>query len=266
MPEPHEQFKSMGFTTAATDGVTYDVLMTFHFGTSNAQRGACNRRHEVRLMVARDDSGELQADVTWHADFGATIRNTSDPPEPLDLTGIGCANQADIQGQSASNKLIAVGTGPADPGLVMYYPWRQSTRPATLGVQGVFLMNTPDLMTACKDMQCSANVPTGAKGASIFGQFSNTFGIRNPAQTGNFCTDALGEDLMDCAAQGAVPQYLRPGINLTFQSQSVNDSIVNGPGYGSVFDGWYTVSLNPPSGNASRSNSVELEQSIQGPN
>lgn len=262
--EPHEQFKTAGFTTAAVGGTVLDWYFTIHFGTSNAQRGACNRFHEVRVAVANDQTGELLADVTWHADFGATIRNTG-APTPLDLSGLGCPNQADIQNQSASNKLVPVTpTGANDPELVMYYPWRQAERSGVLGIAGVFLMNTTDAIAVCHTMTCDQNILTGAKGTERFMQYSSDFGLRNPAATGTFCTNVTAEFLMTCTLQGAVPQYVNPNANITMPNLSINGGIVNGPGYSNVFDAWYTVVPDPE--NPVQSNSLELEQSIQSPN
>jgi hypothetical protein len=253
MGEPHGQFKSVGYEW---DGLHW--YFTIHFGTSNAQRGACNRYHEVSVSVYHPN-GTQYAELTWMGDFGATIRNTGEPT-PLDLSGLGCPDQNAIQAVSAGNKLVPVGSSINDPALVMYYPWRIDTAGNVLGITGNFLLNTPDAMAICSDMSCSQNVVTGAKGTTYFFQAGSGFGIHShlAGATGVFYTNATGTQIVAPGTPGAVRQYLAPGFSHNHTYVTDQGSVVSGAGFDDGMNNWYTVDTS----NTLQGNIKEMQDSI----
>ncbi len=254
--EPEPQFKS-----AFWEYNGWHWYLTIHFGTSDAQRGACNRYHETSIAVARP-GGPVQAELTWMADFGATVRNTSSPEAPLDLSGLGCPDQALIEQQTYANKLVPVGALD-DPSLVLYYPWRSSIAGNILGVLAHFLMNTPDAMAICSDMKCSQNIVTGNSGTLRFVQPQAGFGIdaSKAAATGVFYTDSYGLRVLPAGAPGAVRQYIAPGLNALHPYVGDNGGMVTGPGYDDLFTNRYKATFESQQGN-----SQQLERQVQGVN
>jgi hypothetical protein len=85
-----------------------------------------------------------------------------------------------------------------------------------LGLVGTFLINQIDPMVICNTDVCSQGVTTGFSGSNRFLDGTG-FGIRAGTQnSGTFYTDALGLRLLSAGAAGAVKQYIKPGVNLTW--------------------------------------------------
>ena len=243
MPEPHGQEKNVVTTHEAVGGHPYDLFVATHMGTTNALRGCTNRYHEVRIALAETaaNGGQLLANVTFMADFGRSIKNTTHEvimctPDQHLIPDIGA-------------KLHPVGSGLDDPGLVFYYPWRANVGASPRsGVSGNYVLNTQDIATFCSDLNCTTNITSGAPGMQMFFQALSGFGFSasQAGASGNFCTDAHATVLVDCGSAGAVPQYIAPGLEVVLRYVGDNGNAISGTGHWNAMEGRFTTVYDPP--------------------
>ncbi len=199
------------------------VLATTHFGTAHPEGAVCQRFHWNNWQFVQN--GEVVADITFLADFGAARKNDTNQ-----LLNHSCPNpdtgqmmtQEDIARVSYGVRLNPVGTsGP------FYYPWRMDTRGVTrvIGFEGAgYTVNTPTVVAACKDMQCNERVMIGGHGAWAMVAFGNGFGVKDVGNNGYFYTNKYGTEKVDANHPEAVRQYVKPGVNISLAKLSDNHS------------------------------------------
>jgi hypothetical protein len=243
-PEPHGQEKNAVTTARATNGREYDVFAGTHMGTTNAVRGCTNRHHEVRIALAETaaNGGALLANVTFMADFGRSVKNTTHEV-------IMCTPDQHLI-PDVGGKLHPVGSSVGDPGLVFYYPWRADLGASPRsGLTASYVLNTQDIATFCSDTNCTTAIPSGAPGMQMFIQFLRGFGFSalQAGASGNFCTDPYATVLVDCGSAGAVPQFIAPGLEVELVYVGDNGNAVTGTGFWNPQEGRFVTVYDPES-------------------
>lgn len=203
--EPHVGFKSYVFD----DGQGHQWLITHHFGTGSVKR-ACVRFHTVDVAVADKSSGELLADIHLMGDFGKSVVNKTGEP----LTPSSCPDQAAAPTAEGSHGLRMIPVATRDS--VGYEPWRLGDSANILGFKSAGLtFNTPQGAVICNDVTCDEPVATGSSGVFRFLSFATGLGFTAGDHTGEFYTDVYGKTLLSVGQEGAVRQYIKPGINIS---------------------------------------------------
>jgi hypothetical protein len=246
MEEGHAGFK----TYVVDDRSGHRWLINHHFGTGSIRR-ACARFHTLEFAVRDKSTNTLLADIRFMADFGPSVVNTTQEP----LRPAECPDQAKEAETSKGVRQIPVGTREANP----YEPWRPDHEHTVFGLDGSFVVNTPEGVVICNDVTCDAptNGPTNTMGVFRFLMFSGPFGIKAGANTGTFYTDPMGTQLLQADSPGAIKQYVQPGTNAVFVDMAVDEECY-------PTDMWraqYVCSKEP-----SIQRSMSLEESIIAPN
>lgn len=204
MSEPHAGFKVYVVTGEDNPGVRGCVVQ--HFGTGSIAR-ACARFHSFELVFFRERDNTLLADVQFMADYGMSLHGDSIPP--VALTPPNCPTQSSVQSQTHGQRQIVSNTGNTG-----YEPWRCDEAGNILGIVGCPTINTRDPIVVCGNIP-ACSVPfvfPDRGGASRFvGTTHFSLDPNKAKATGQFCTNPAATALLDCAAAGAVPQYIAPG-------------------------------------------------------
>jgi concanavalin A-like lectin/glucanase superfamily protein len=200
--EGHQGFKSYAFD----DGQGRRWLLSHHMGTGSIAR-ACNRYHEVGIVVASSSTGEILADVKLMGDFGKAVSNLTQEP----LTPPNCPNQAALSDADGSNGKRQL---PMASNFVGYEPWMLDGGANIVGLKSFSLVfNTKTPITACNDLTCSQPFTSSInKGNIRFFNFAAGFGIVAGANTGTFYTNGKGTVLMSAGQTGAVRQYVKASL------------------------------------------------------
>lgn len=207
MVEPHAGFKVYVFR----DPGGRDWMILHHQGTTGAAR-ACVAHHTLDVTVKQ--GGAVVADIHLMANFGRAVENTTDAAV--------CATAPD--GTTGIRKL------PVLPTAFGYEPWRVGSpigKPLTAGnVLGFapanLTFNTLNPQTSCVDLACATVAPntdasTGgpSRGTLRILTVNTGLGFTSGANVGAFCTDAMAQTVVDCAAPGATAQYVQPGLSFS---------------------------------------------------
>ncbi len=247
--ERHEGFK--GFAVR-DEGANLGWYVSIHSETGVIDR-ACARFHTVVIAVTSLKTGELQAELGYKGDFGATKSNQNNNP----LVNKTCTDprnsqqvtQEQIATQTKANKRLRVFTNGNDPG--GYEQWDGGVN-KNLGFSfwgddgmgnglGIDIRNPA---TGCADNTCVDRVFTGSGADQRTIQFSNlrlryTSAIdqankQQGEKPGYFWTDLYGNPLavgVKAGDPGTIRQFIKPGL----------DTAVNGEGLQGGFhneDAW----------------------------
>jgi hypothetical protein len=184
MAEPH-----VGYKVFVVDTPPVRWLIVAHLGSSGPGR-LCARFHSLHIAARDLVTGELLADTHRLADFGAAKRH----PSGEALAPAACPTQA--QDAAGSSGVRMFGDG--------YEPWRVDMRSDVTGVDLTGLVIHTSMAMTQLDAAGSL-VATGRAGT--YRALTLPQATIRPGP-GAFCTDPYARAIIDCAAPGAVAQYV----------------------------------------------------------
>lgn len=196
----NEGYKVFGWN----DG-NYVWFVTLHQGGSGQGR-VCARYHDMAVAVFDSTTRERLVEVYFLGDFGpAEISGSNDPFYPVACPG----QHAAASGSNGVRKIPTVDTGGLQS---LYEAWRLSDWSNQFGLDpgeitfNVNPLNIPD------DNQAASFTITGQVGDRRSMIYHAPFGFHNPPNTGQFCTNSYGTQVLDCEEPNAVIQYINPSI------------------------------------------------------
>lgn len=236
--ELHVGFK--GFAVRQ-EGTNLGWYVNIHSETGVVSR-ACARFHTVVVAVTDLKTGQLQAELGYKGDFGATKSNQDNNPTvdvscPVNPRTGQLESQAQIANQTNASKRLRVFNGDNDRG--GYEQWDGGLS-KSLGMSfgglgmGIDIRNPA---TGCNDMSCTAAKVTGSEADLRTIHFNNlkvrytreieAQDLRDGTRDGYFWTDLYGDPLPADKAPGdpgTIRQFIRPG----FESAGSNTGGLSG--------------------------------------
>lgn len=212
MTEAHPGFKSYHVITG-----DQEWFFTQHFQTASIA-GVCNPDHELQIAEKTVVTNVLNVNLNLVGDFGFSKDNQS----LTRLSPPACPNQG-VGSNSEGERLFVVNTDPGGP--TFYEPWRTGSMGSVLGLSGAITFNTLDPGVACDSLNCQM-VSTGLSGSHRYVQPNRNFGVTAGASD-NFCSDPMGNTILTCGPTSSVKQFIKLGINITWNYQTDNFFIDN---------------------------------------
>jgi hypothetical protein len=214
-------FKVLVLDVMADDGRELSLMFTAHLD-SLTERRLCERFHTLDLAVADKRTGELLMRTHMLADTGY-------PVDGGDLTTrikpAACPEVASLTGTNGRRNINALAKG-------AYESWQYDLAHARAlpFIGAVTLLQEVPLTVIGGERDRDGFYtaerliyePTPQMGASRHLQFSGArFGIdARSGAWGTFCTDRYARARVDCGTQGALVQYVKPGLHFTIRNDN----------------------------------------------
>jgi hypothetical protein len=240
----------VGFKVYVFDDLNgrYRYRILHHFGTAGQAR-ACAEFHTVEVVIKDLTTGAIVADVRFMGDYGESRNTDTNVP----LTPSQCPDQA---ATSTGTGVRLIPVGPTGTG---YEPWRFDQTGNVLGMLGGFTINTGDQITHCNDNACSAVTVRNdiVSGTARFWTDAD-LGWVAPRHSldGRFCTDAMAMAVVDCAASGALPQFVALGFSINPLDNALPGGGTGGHMYNPLAWGYPMFNKIANPGPAERENSI----------
>jgi hypothetical protein len=216
MTENHWGHKGYSFQTKDPAPNNLWFYITQHFGTTGVARAnTCLQRfHLVDIQIRNASRTETLVHLQFMGDYGRSIASLLGNGVGGPYTPTACPNGNAATGITTStpSRQIPLNT------FENYEPWtfnRFGTYEEVLGIIGAFTVNSTDAIQNCPDYTCDTpRTTTQGTGTARHLTFAG-FKVVDPGHTpdGHFCTDGMAMMVVDCAATGAVEQYVKPGFS-----------------------------------------------------
>lgn len=252
--EQHEGFKGYAIRDEES-GLGWYVNV--HSTTSAISR-ICARHHTTVLAVTDLKTGEVLAELGFKGDFGSakTTAEINGEHRVLQPTfNPNCGNQASIDAETSATKMVRVHNedGISSGG---YERWRGGLTGSASSQLGISFRGSTGLsidiqnpITACNTFSCNYGVTTGSNGTRRAFRLSqlqlkhSDVKILDGADgnvDGIFYTNQYGDQLLKEGDEGAIRQYIKPGLDVTinggFNTEDAWRAIYTGGGHATDFE------------------------------